>query len=362
MKVGSLFSGIGGLDLGLERAGMDIRWQVEIDKACNRVLERHWPDVRRYRDVREVHGDELEPVELICGGFPCQDLSVAGRRAGLVGERSGLFYEFARILDEIRPRWVLIENVPGLLSSRRGWDMGAVVGTLAELGYGWAYRILDAQYFGVPQRRRRVYIVGYLGDPRRAAEVLFEPESGPWHPTPSRKAGETVATLLASGAGTNRPAGIASETDSLITQALTRTYANGGADDNKAQGGFVVPVVSYTLHSNPGGVGQGHNVTFVPVAHTLTSRYDSSEDGTGRRTPIVPTVTNKWAKGTGGPSGDETQNLVFTGGVRRLTPREAERLQGFPDDWTRWGADGRELSDSARYRLIGNAVCVPVAE
>lgn len=308
MRVGSLFSGIGGLDLGLERAGMEIRWQVEIDEACNRVLEKHWPGVRRYGDVRGIRGEDLEPVDLICGGFPCQDLSVAGRRAGLAGSRSGLWWEFHRIISELAPEWVVIENVPGLLSSNGGRDMGTILQALGELGYGYAYRVLDAQWFGVAQRRRRVFIVGHLGD-RRAAEVLFEPESCVGDTPPSREARETVATLLASGAGTNRPAGIASETDFLVTQALTCTFANGGADDNKAQAGF-----------------------------------------------IVPAVTSKWAKGTGGPSGDETQNLVCTGGVRRLTPIECERLQGFPDGWT----DG--ASDSARYRMLGNAVCVPVAE
>lgn len=311
MKFGSLFSGIGGFDLGLERAGMQVAWQIEIDEACNRVLDKHWPDVRRYRDVREVGRKELDPVDLICGGFPCQDLSVAGRRAGLAGSRSGLWREFHRIVFELAPKWVVIENVLGLLSSNGGRDMGAILGALAELGYGYAYRVLDAQWFGVAQRRRRVFIVGHLGD-RRAAEVLFEPESCSRDTPPGREARKTVANLLASGAGTNRPAGIASETDFLVTQALTCTFANGGADDNKAQAGF-----------------------------------------------IVPAVTSKWAKGSGGPSGDETQNLVCVNeyfGVRRLTPLECERLQGFPDGWT----DGE--SDSARYRMLGNAVCVRVAE
>jgi DNA-cytosine methyltransferase len=171
VTVGSLFSGIGGIDLGLERAGMKVVWQVENNEFCRKALRKHWPGVKLYGDIREIQGNELEPVDLICGGFPCQDLSVAGKRAGLAGERSGLFYEFARIIDELAPRWVLIENVPGLLSSNGGRDMGAVLGTLAELGYGYAYRVLDAQYFGVAQRRRRVFIVGCFGDVASAAKV-----------------------------------------------------------------------------------------------------------------------------------------------------------------------------------------------
>ena len=162
MTFGSLFSGIGGFDLGLARAGMECAWQVEIDEQCGAVLEHHWAGVTRHGDITEVRGSELGGVDLVCGGFPCQDLSVAGRRAGLAGERSGLFHEFMRIVDEVSPRWVLLENVPGLLSSNGGQDMLTVVRTLGELGYWWSYRILDAQYFGLAQRRKRVFIVGCL--------------------------------------------------------------------------------------------------------------------------------------------------------------------------------------------------------
>jgi DNA-cytosine methyltransferase len=157
--VGSLFSGIGGLDLGLERAGWEVRWQVEIDPFCRKVLGRHWPDIKKYGDIREVNPDELEPVDLVCGGFPCQDLSVAGKRAGVAGERSGLFWEVVRIADEVRPSWLVLENVPGLLSSNEGRDMETVLNAIEELGYIVDCDIMDAQYFGVAQRRRRVFIV-----------------------------------------------------------------------------------------------------------------------------------------------------------------------------------------------------------
>jgi DNA (cytosine-5)-methyltransferase 1 len=481
VRVGSLFSGIGGLDLGLERAGMTVRWQCEIDEAAQSVLRRHWPDAVLYDDVTTLGGD-VERVGLISGGFPCQDLSVAGRRAGLAGSRSGLFYEFMRVVDELSPRWVLIENVPGLLSSNGGRDMGAVLGTLGELGYGWAYRVLDAQYFGVAQRRRRVFIVGCLGDSARAAQVLFEPESLPGDPPPRREAGTRV------------------------TQSLTGCPSSsscGNPDDNRAQGGFVVPVCGHDTgqgwwnQSDIAGTlrAEGENRPSRPsniVTHALTAEgHDASEDGTGRGTPLVIAPTLKSAGGSWGSEGptaieglqamsvsqnqrgelrtsDISPQLTCGGGkpgdgypagaysiraeqtegngcgiqeeatptlsttcergvavafrtnqtgaqgplhseeladtlaqdhppcvafepgsvarnagpagespqcrtlrsamgdnqpavregmaVRRLTPTECERLQAFPDGWT----DGQ--ADSARYRQLGNAVCVNVAE
>ena len=163
MNVGSTFSGVGGFDLGFERAGMSVLWQAEIDEWCRRVLRDHWPQATIYDDVRAVGGGAAA-VDLLCGGFPCQDLSVAGKRAGFKGERSSLFFEFARIADELRPRWIVLENVVGLLSSAEGRDFGILLATLAEIGYGCAWRVVDARFFGVPQRRRRVFIVGCFGD------------------------------------------------------------------------------------------------------------------------------------------------------------------------------------------------------
>ena len=156
ITVGSLFSGIGGLELGLERAGMVVRWQVEKDPYCLQVLAKHWPNVRRYRDVCSV-GEELEPVDLICGGFPCQDVSVAGKRKGLEGARSGLWFEFARIVRLLRPRYVLVENVPGLLSS----GFGRVFGDLAESGYDAEWDCIPAAAFGAPHLRYRLFVVAY---------------------------------------------------------------------------------------------------------------------------------------------------------------------------------------------------------
>ena len=177
----SLFAGIGGFDLAMQRQGVRVVASVEIDKNCNKVLAQHFPNTKQFNDITEVKGSDLIGAGftpdrgIITGGFPCQDVSVAGKRAGLAGARSGLFWEAARIVEETQSNWFIIENVPGLLTSNSGADFGVVIGTMADLGYGVAWRVLDAQYFGVPQRRRRVFIVGKR-DPNStsAGEVLFK--------------------------------------------------------------------------------------------------------------------------------------------------------------------------------------------
>ena len=161
MTFGSLFSGIGGIDLGLERAGMTCKWQVEIDPFCRKVLAKHWPDVRRYEDVRRVGIENLEPVDVIAGGFPCQDVSVAGKKAGIKeGTRSGLWFEFHRIICELRPRYVFVENVTGLLVD----GMGIVLADLADAGYDAEWQVLSAADVGAPHLRKRVFIMAYSQD------------------------------------------------------------------------------------------------------------------------------------------------------------------------------------------------------
>ena len=372
MTFGSLFAGIGGFDLGFARTGMSCTWSVEIDDRCNEVRTHHWPDVRQYKDVKDVGQNNLEPVDVICGGFPCQDLSVAGRRAGLAGERSGLWWEFHRIIEELSPRWVIIENVPGLLSSSKGRDMGTIIGALGKLGYGWAYASLDAQYFGVAQRRRRVFIVGCLGNWRGAAEVLFEPESGKRDSAPSR------------------------ETGASITQAITRRLGSGGPDDNRTQ---ACHLVANTIESHHCPRYDHWTETFVPVTDITNAHkagdsapvvaFQGKASSTNSMNPsnIVPSLDVAKAGGTvvaiqhsiigrkpeAGAQGkgwrEDGRTWTLDGradadavaghfGVRRLTPLECERLQGFPDTWT--AVNG--ISDSARYRMLGNAVAVPVVE
>lgn len=155
MKFGSLFAGIGGFDLGLERSGMTCQWQVEIEDYPTKILEKHWPEVHRERDIKECSGSNLEPVDLICGGFPCQDISVAGAGAGLAGARSGLWYEMHRIISDIKPRWVVVENVAALLY--RGMDV--VLRDLSTIGYDCEWHVISASAVGAPHRRERVWII-----------------------------------------------------------------------------------------------------------------------------------------------------------------------------------------------------------
>lgn len=175
----SFFSGIGGFDLGFQRAGFQVVYQCELNKFCGAVLERHWPDVPRGHDIRKViDAGSIPAADVWAGGFPCQDVSLArmGPRAGLRGKQSGLFHEFSRLVGELRPRVLLIENVPGLLSSHGGRDFGIVIHTLAQLGYCVGWRVLNSKNFGVPQSRQRVFVVGCHRDRRGPVEVLFESE------------------------------------------------------------------------------------------------------------------------------------------------------------------------------------------
>ena len=231
-----LFSGIGGFTLGLERAGgfRTVAFS-EIEPFPCRVLAARYPNVPNLGSVEGITNESFkQDIDIITAGFPCQDVSVAGKRAGLAGERTGLFWHVVRLASEFRPRWLLLENVPGLLSSNDGRDMGTVVGALQECGYSVAWRVLDARYFGVAQRRRRVWIVCH-SDAERAGAVLFEPEGG--------------------------------EGDSEAS-------GEAGAD------------VAYCLGASAGGV-NGKEQQQTLVSHTLRAEHDASEDGTGRGTPIV---------------------------------------------------------------------------
>jgi DNA (cytosine-5)-methyltransferase 1 len=177
MRFISLFSGIGGFDLGFERAGMECAAQVEFDEQASAVLARHWPDVPRFKDVRGVGKHNLPTVELICGGFPCQDISRANsRRSGLDGKRSGLWFEFARLIDDLEPRWIVVENVEGLLSSNNGRDFGYILWHLAARGYDAEWEVLPAAAFGAPHRRERVFIVAYTSGLRQSPFEVFTGE------------------------------------------------------------------------------------------------------------------------------------------------------------------------------------------
>lgn len=175
LQVASFFSGIGGFDLGFEMAGMTVAMQCEIDTFCRKVLKKHWPNVPLYGDIAEIRADKNPYADIYVAGFPCQDLSLAnqGKRKGLEGERSGLFHEFMRLVEERQPQWIVLENVPGLLNSHSGRDFAEVLNTLDRSGYGVSWRVFDSKFFGTPQRRRRVFLVGSFGS-IRSAQVLLD--------------------------------------------------------------------------------------------------------------------------------------------------------------------------------------------
>jgi DNA (cytosine-5)-methyltransferase 1 len=299
LAVGSLFSGIGGLDLGFERAGFRLAWCVEYDAAARAVLKSRFPSARIYEDVRDVRVEELKEhgkVDVICGGFPCQDLSVAGKRAGLGGRRSGLFRDAMRIVRRLHPAVVLLENVPGLLTSNLGHDFATV---LREVGEGWdcaevAWRVLDSQYFGVPQRRRRVFVAGSAGV-GGAAHILALEEGGAGNPR-SRKASPATASSDVRG----------------FTPSQFANYREGVG----------------TLRANGGDLGGGSETLISEVREVSIL----GEDGRARRRAARV--------------------------VRKLTPIEAERLQGFPVGWTAVAG----ASNTTRFKQLGNAVTVNVAE
>jgi len=332
---GSLFSGIGGFDLGFERNGIETVWQVEKDKNCQQILGQHWPDVERLEDVRECGRHNLSPVDIISGGFPCQDLSVAGRREGLAGDRSGLWFEFARIIEEMAPQWVVVENVPGLFSSEKGEDFLVIVKALDELGYGVSWRVFNSQYFDVAQRRPRVFVVGSLGD-TSSIEILFESEGSSGDPAQGREEGKRVAAPIKASPPSRRNAGSWPTDGELITF-------------NWQSGGDVRLGISDSL------VSALHSSQVPAIAATLNSGGNEGGFRTEPGDHLVTRTLSSTAPEEGGP-GDRVPITQDHLGVRRFTPTECERLQGFPDGWT------EGLSDSARYRCLGNAVTVNVAE
>lgn len=477
MKVGELFSGVGGFSLGFEAAGIETAWHCEIDPDARAVLQRHWPDVPCYDDVTTINGADLEPVDIITFGSPCQDLSIAGNRHGLDGARSNLFFEACRIIEEMRhatgfqyPRYAVWENVHGSLSSKKGADFERVLDELAYLGpVVIEWHVLNALNFGVAQRRRRVFVIACF-DPRieRVGEILPVAES-------VRRDSKARKAAQPGTAGAARGGPIAA---GGVVQGLTCSYGKGGPDDNKAQAGWLVPdhvgpllaagngnrghrvgaeeaasghiipesvpALTAPLHGqryddqqsqqliacglsenqrgelylnedhvraiNIGGgkPGQGYpaiaysiypesgqgadlRATEATVAPTISStdgekmtdrgirvvdhmHVPEDEVGacekTGRseealqvlRNPLEAEAVPEREAGRLDrvPAEEVLRPRVHALGVRRLTPLECERLQGWPDDHTRWRADGSEVKDSARYRMIGNGVVAPV--
>jgi DNA (cytosine-5)-methyltransferase 1 len=359
LTFGSLFAGVGGFDMGFEQAGWDCKFQVEWDKNCQQILNKHWPDVPKWLDVSDVNGAEIPPVDCIIFGSPCQDLSVAGKRAGLEGERSGLFHEAVRIIKEMRdatngtfPRWTVWENVAGALSSNNGRDFGTVINEMAKAGaHLQEYALLDAQHFGIPQRRRRVFLISCF-DPATADKcpdtLLPVTESVRGDFKKGKPKGKSAARTLTEGVGGDGGI-LGSEIVGSLNTSDAKMISNQYVNENKC---VVEPILLDGTRVDDVRV-------YEPPVQTLKERM-----GTGGNN--VPIIGFSHTQGLSAqPSEDAFPTLRTEGhgmAVRRLTPLECERLMGWPDNHTRWKADGTEQADTHRYKQCGNGVASPVAK
>jgi len=308
MRYGSVCSGIEAASVAWHHLGWEAQWYSEIEHFPSAVLKHRFPNVPNLGDMTQLNQFQQfneQPIDLLVGGTPCQSFSVAGLRKGLDDPRGNLMLTFLSIADKRRPKWILWENVPGVLSSNGGKDFGTFLGALGELGYGFAYRVLDAQYFGVAQRRRRVFVIGYIEDWRPAAAVLFEQESLQRDSKPSRKKGKET---------TENAQGCVGESSDVVAQPIHAFKVRGGCE----------------------GGGKGY-LGEDEKAFTLSATQDQQ---------IA-----------------QPNAVQHTMAIRRLTPKECERLQGFPDDWTRIPYRNKpadQCPDGPRYKACGNSMAVPV--
>ena len=393
-RYGSVCSGIEAASAAWEPLGWNASFFSEIEPFPRAVLKHRFPAVPLHGDFTTIESNQYDPIDILVGGTPCQSFSVAGLRGGLADERGNLALEYLRLAQRTRPRWLVWENVPGVLSSNEGRDFGSILGGMVQLGYGIAYRVLDAQYFGVAQRRRRVFVVGYLGDWRRAAAVLFERHSLSGHPAPRREAGQNPAPTISARPTGGGGLGTDFDCDGGLIARCVTTGEGRRQDYETTTLIGVDPLPAMTTRTGTGRDGMDDYC----VAHSLRGEgFDASEDGSGRGTPLVPVAfaqntrnemratpintqmatrgpktsnTPREGIGVGNP-GDPAFTLQaahhhavqIATAVRRLTPRECERLQGFPDDWTAipWrGKPAAECPDGPRYKALGNSMAVPV--
>ena len=352
----------------------------EVDAFPNAVLSVHHPDSPNWGDMTRFEEWPRAAIDVLVGGTPCQSFSVAGLRKGLDDPRGNLLHTYLAIARRYRPRWVVWENVPGVLSSGGGRDFGALLGGLAVLGYGFAYRVLDAQYFGVAQRRARVFVVGYLGNWQRAAAVLFERSSLQGDSAPRRETRESAAAFTPSsiegyreGCRTLRAHGddLGWGSETLIS----RTLNTGGRFDYETE----------TFVAAPQGRGNRldlDNETYIPEAEALAWKANASASQGMNPNVIAPSLDVGKAGGMcvafAQNQRDEGREMAVAGAVasepgmkqqtyvrqlmavRRLTPLECERLQGFPDGYTNITYRGRAAADGPRYKALGNSMAVPV--
>lgn len=372
MKYGSVCSGIEAASIAWEPLGWQPQWFSEIEGFPSAVLQFRFPDIENRGDITKYKGWNDGTIDLLVGGTPCQSFSTAGLRKGLDDPRGNLMLVYLGIVNRFNPKWVIWENVPGVLSSNKGRDFGTFLGALAELGYGFAYRVLNAQFFGVAQRRRRVFVVGYFGDWRPAAAVLFERESLQRDIVPSRKAKKGIAFNAQGSSSQGLSAGSISPTldkskvpvvmpeyyehhpsdgrvfgPKKIANSVTARYGTGGGNTPlvlEDQGGSIMRVHSDNIIGTLRAQSKGHEP--IVMANGQTNAEIKCD---GR----IPTLT----------CNHEVPLLATHNSLRRITPRECERLQGFPDDWTKIPWKGKILEncpDGPRYKAIGNSMAVPV--
>ncbi len=403
----SVCSGIEAATVAWHEMGWNPIAFSEIEKFPSQVLAHHYPNVPNLGDMTKYKEWELsEPIDILVGGTPCQSFSVAGLRKGLDDPRGNLALTYVGILDKFRPKWCIWENVPGVLSSGGGRDFGSFLGALGEVGYGWAYRVLDAQYFGVPQRRRRVFVVGCLGDWQSAAEVLFDPHSLSGNTKKSRKARERVAYPIADCAPTlcardYKGVGnyeIAGGGKLIMTEKVSPTLQTSCNDYSRADGFTMMVYETHPADSRVKEMGEtcqtvtsrwgtgGGNVPIVQKAYSI--REDAIANNFSATplevTPALqalrPSVQSHHAQTfiaqgvdiyNGAMTGDVAATMNTAGSsstkagptvmenmaVRRLTPKECERLQGFPDGYTNIKEN---CPDGPRYKALGNSMAVPV--
>ena len=407
----SVCSGVEAASVAWKGLGWNPLGFSEIEKFPSEVLNHHYPNVPNLGDMTKYKEWNFgkRSVDLVVGGTPCQSFSVAGLRKGMEDPRGNLALTFCAILDKFRPKWFVWENVPGVLSSNKGRDFGSFLGAVAELGYGASYRVLDAQNFGVPQRRRRVFVVGHLGDWKPTAEVLFESESLQWHPKKSRQTRKDSPGYIEGGFGAYNKSDVGgtSKASGGVLGGGSETFVLGGQHPNAAIAENQSPTLTSAM-----GTGGGHVPVFIHVADkapTLTSsaagfsrvgndmtadsQYIALAENTIGRQPLNggngngftengPMYTlnatgvhgvahnpiswdselnpnvNKMGTLVRGGQGGRCDGVMQTNmAVRRLTPVECERLQGFPDNYTNIKEN---CPDGPRYKAMGNSMAVPV--
>jgi DNA (cytosine-5)-methyltransferase 1 len=369
MRYGSVCSGVEAATVAWDQLGWKPQFFSEIEKFPSAVLAHHYPNVPNLGDMTQFkEWPNDQPIDLLVGGTPCQSFSVAGLRKGLDDPRGNLMLTYLSMAEQLKPRWLVWENVPGVLSSNKGRDFGTFLSALGKIGYGFSWRILDAQYFGVAQRRRRVFVVGYLGDWKRAAKVLFEPESLSGNPAPSREAGQKVAPTVTQGAPFSRTGNERVECEAIVAQCLTTR--TGSAYDPTTE----TPPVAFSSNmsvpdyqtdgTTPTVKVGGHGGGNPPAVAIQNATRGASQNGLGITTDGPMYTLDVGSQHGVGTQTDGKEPAVATDmQVRRLTNIECERLQGFPDNYTQipWRNKTPEnCPDGPRYKAMGNSMAVPV--